>query len=99
MASAEALGIEPELEPPGSTDSSLPICLGIPAVTLGRGGKGYNIHSPQESFDPVDAYLASQRVFLTVLGLAGMADSVKPLLGKHPGYKYEFTGVLTPAMD
>lgn len=96
LASAEALGIEPELEPPGSTDSSLPICLNVPALTLGRGGKGYNIHSPQESFDPVDAYLASQRVFLTVLGLAGMADSVKPLLGKHAGYTYEFTGVPVP---
>jgi acetylornithine deacetylase/succinyl-diaminopimelate desuccinylase-like protein len=96
LASAEVLGIEPELEPPGSTDSSLPICLGVPAVTLGRGGKGYNIHSPQESFDPVDAYLACQRVFLTVLGLAGMTDKVKPLLGKHSGYTYEFTGVPVP---
>ena len=70
-----------------------------PAVTLGRGGKGYNIHSPQESFDPVDAYLAPQRVFLTVLGLAGMADSIKPLLGKHTEYTYEFIGVPAPESD
>ena len=98
-AATEALGITPELREPGSTDSSIPINLGVPAVTLGRGGKGNNIHSPQESFDPTDAYLASQRVFLTILGLAGIADGVKPLLVKSPGYTYEFTGVAAPEID
>ncbi len=79
-AATEAIGEKPDLKSPGSTDSSIPISLGIPALTLGRGGTGKGIHSPQESFDPTDAYLAVQRVFLTVLALAGMADGVDPLL-------------------
>jgi len=52
----------------------------VPALTLGRGGEGNGIHSPKESFDPTGAYLAVQRVFLTILALAGMAETVEPLL-------------------
>jgi acetylornithine deacetylase/succinyl-diaminopimelate desuccinylase-like protein len=95
-AAAEALRITPELQEPSSTDSSIAIYLGVPALTLGRGGKGYHIHSPKESFDPTDAYLSPQFVFLTILGLAGIADTVQPLLSKHPGYVYEFSGVMAP---
>ena len=91
-AATEAIGEAPLLREPGSTDSSLPISLGVPAITLGRGGKGNNIHSPQESFDPTDAYLAPQRVFLTILGLAGIAGRIEPLLAKSSGYADEFTG-------
>jgi acetylornithine deacetylase/succinyl-diaminopimelate desuccinylase-like protein len=79
-AATEALGETPRLKPPSSTDSSIPIHMGIPALTLGRGGHGNGIHSPQESFDPTGAYLAAQRVFLTILALAGMAEGVEPVL-------------------
>jgi len=79
-AATEAVGKKPELKPPGSTDSSIPISLGVPALTLGRGGKGNSIHSPGESFDPCDAYIAVQRVFLTALALSGMAGKTDPLL-------------------
>ena len=85
-AATEALGETPRLEPPSSTDSSIPINLGIPALTLGGGGKGNGIHSPQESFDPTGASLAVQRVFLTILALAGLADKTEPLLPKSSGY-------------
>lgn len=51
----------------GSTDSNLPISLGIPAVTLGGGGKGDSPHSLREWYEPVDAYLGPQMVLLTIL--------------------------------
>lgn len=86
-AATEAIGGIPLLELPGSTDSSIPISLGVPALTLGGGGKGTGIHSPQESFDPTDAYLAVQRVFLTILALTGMEGKTAPLLPKSSGYK------------
>lgn len=80
QAATEAIGKKAQLELPGSTDSSIPISLGIPALTLGAGGIGTGIHSLQESFDPTDAYLAVQRVFLTILSLAGIAGKTNPLL-------------------
>jgi tripeptide aminopeptidase len=82
-AATEAVGGTPRLEAPGSTDSSTPIGLGIPAVTLGGGGTGNGIHSPQESFDPAGAYIAAQRVFLTILAFAGIAGKTDPLLPKR----------------
>ena len=60
----------------------MPISLGIPAVTLGRGGKEDNNHAPNEWFDPTDAWLGPQRVFLTILGLMGVEGSSAPLLAK-----------------
>jgi acetylornithine deacetylase/succinyl-diaminopimelate desuccinylase-like protein len=50
-----------------STDSNLPISLGIPAVTLGGGGRGNNAHSLDEWFEPDDAFKGPQMVLLTVL--------------------------------
>jgi acetylornithine deacetylase/succinyl-diaminopimelate desuccinylase-like protein len=78
--STKALGLEPELEGPSSTDSNLPISLGIPAVTLGAGGKSGNGHSPSEWYDPTDAYKGPQQIFLTILGMAGVDGVSEPLI-------------------
>jgi tripeptide aminopeptidase len=83
-ASAEALGQKPKLAEPGSTDSNLPISLGIPAITVGGGGKDGGTHSPGEWFDPVDAYLGPQRIFMTIIGLVGMEGVSTPLLPRKP---------------
>ena len=91
-AATEAVGEKPRLEPPSSTDSSIPINLGVPALTLGGGGKGNGIHSPQEFFDPTGAYLAVQRVFLTILVLVGIAGKTEPLLPKNSGYEIASVG-------
>jgi tripeptide aminopeptidase len=88
-AAIQALGLKPELRPPSSTDSSVPIFLGVPAVTLGRGGIGKNVHSPSESYDPKDSYLAAQGALLLTLGYAGLAGKTEPLLGKGPDYKLD----------
>lgn len=81
-ASMQALGQKPSLGSGSSTDSNLPISLGIPAVTLGGGGKDDNNHSPSEWFDPTDAYLGPQGIFLTILGLTGVEGTSAPLLSK-----------------
>ncbi|MDH5605150.1 MAG: M20/M25/M40 family metallo-hydrolase, partial [Cyclobacteriaceae bacterium] len=44
MAATRFFGIAPRLST-GSTNSNLPIHLGIPAITLGRGGSGGGAHS------------------------------------------------------
>lgn len=79
-AATEALGLQPSLTQALSTDSNTAIDLGVPSLTLGRGGSGDNIHSPDEWYDPTDAYLGPQRIFLTILGLVGVEDVSTPLL-------------------
>jgi acetylornithine deacetylase/succinyl-diaminopimelate desuccinylase-like protein len=79
-ASTEAVGQKPKLGEPSSTDSNLPISLGIPAITVGGGGDSGNNHAPGEWFDPANAYLGPQRIFLTILGLVGMEGVNEPFL-------------------
>lgn len=78
---------------PGSTDSNVPISLGVPAVTIGSGGLGRDAHAPHESWDPVDAWHGVQYVFLTVAGAVGVDGISEPLLPEHPGYSYKFEGL------
>jgi len=63
---AAATGHKPTLAN-GSTDSNLPMSLGIPAVTLGHGGKSGDTHSRTEWFEPADAWKGPQTVLLTIL--------------------------------
>ena len=67
----KALGIKSELDA-GSTDSNIPISLGIPAITIDGGGLGRGAHSPDESWDATDSHLGSQRAFLAILGILGV---------------------------
>ncbi|MDQ0256849.1 acetylornithine deacetylase/succinyl-diaminopimelate desuccinylase-like protein [Evansella vedderi] len=83
LASTKAVGFEPSLGSPSSTDSNVPISLGIPAVTLGGGGEFGGAHTLEEYFDPTDAYYGPQQVLLTVLGLVGVEGVSEPLLEKR----------------
>jgi tripeptide aminopeptidase len=65
-----ALGLPVGLDE-GSTDANLPMSLGIPAITIGGGGKGTGAHSPAESFDTTDSWKGTDRVLLLVIALAG----------------------------
>jgi acetylornithine deacetylase/succinyl-diaminopimelate desuccinylase-like protein len=67
LRAAIATGHKPSLSL-SSTDSNLPISLGIPAVTLGGGGEGGNAHSLNEYFEPANAWKGPQMVLLTILG-------------------------------
>lgn len=49
-AAITALGLKPEHED-SSTDSNVPMSLGIPAVTIGAGGKGGRAHALDEWID------------------------------------------------
>jgi len=53
-----------------STDANIPLSLGIPAVSLGGGGKGGGSHTLSEWYDPSGRALGLKRLYLTVLALA-----------------------------
>jgi acetylornithine deacetylase/succinyl-diaminopimelate desuccinylase-like protein len=55
-----------------STDSNIPISLGVPALTIDGGGAGGGAHSLQEWFDTKDSHVGTQWALLLVLGLAGV---------------------------
>lgn len=63
-----------------STDSNQAMSLGIPAVTVGGGGEGGNWHSRSEWYRPAEAWLGPQSALLTVLTLAGLDGTSKPIL-------------------
>lgn len=67
-ASVVAMGGAPTFGA-GSTDSNVPMQLGIPAVTLGGGGVATRAHSLDESFDSTDSHLGPQAVLLTLVAL------------------------------
>lgn len=82
-AAGLAMGFRPILEGASSTDSNIPIHLGIPAVTLGGGGDFGGAHTLNEYYDPTDAHLGVQKILLTILGLTGLTAATKPLLPKR----------------
>jgi tripeptide aminopeptidase len=69
MAVTRYFGEEPYLSR-SSTNSNIPISLGIPAVTIGRGGIGSDNHSPTEWWLNQDGYKAIQRALLILLAEA-----------------------------
>lgn len=54
----------------GSTDSNVPMNMGIPAITIGGGGRGTGAHSLNEAFDTRDSYIGTQRALLLAVALA-----------------------------
>lgn len=70
-AADRALGIATELDS-GSTDSNIPISLGIPAITIDGGGKGFGAHALDERFDTTNSHLGTQRALLIALGIVGV---------------------------
>lgn len=81
--SVVAVGGEVKAVGASSTDSNLPISLGIPAVTLGSGGVGGGSHGPGEWYSPVNAWVGPQNTLLTVLSLVGVDGVTQPLLRKR----------------
>lgn len=59
----------------GSTDSNIPISLGVPAITIGRGGKSDNAHALDEWYinDETGA-LAIKLAMLILLAEAGLSN-------------------------
>jgi tripeptide aminopeptidase len=73
MAVTQWFGLQPQLGA-SSTDSNTPISLGIPAITIGRGGVGGNTHAPEEWWLDRESWKAVQRAMLVMLAEAGLAN-------------------------
>jgi acetylornithine deacetylase/succinyl-diaminopimelate desuccinylase-like protein len=69
MAVSRAMQIEEVLRE-GSTDSNVPMNLGIPAITISGGGAGTGAHSLGETFDGRDSWRGTQRALLLAVSLA-----------------------------
>jgi tripeptide aminopeptidase len=69
LAVSRALNITETLRE-GSTDSNVPMNLGIPAITISGGGTGSGAHSLGETFDAKDAWRGTQRAILLAVALA-----------------------------
>jgi tripeptide aminopeptidase len=65
----KALGLAVTLDE-GSTDSNIPMSLGIPAVTIDGGGRGTGAHSLGETFDTTNSWQGTQRATLLAIALA-----------------------------
>ncbi len=72
LATSEFFGA-PGATSRSSTNSNIPISLGVPAVTIGRGGIGGESHAPGEWWSNRDGHLAIQRALLLLLLEAGIA--------------------------
>jgi acetylornithine deacetylase/succinyl-diaminopimelate desuccinylase-like protein len=60
----------------GSTDANLPLSLGIPALAIGTGGTGGNIHTLEEWYDPTGREMALRRLLLLLLSSTQMAPQL-----------------------
>ena len=76
MAATEYFGEEPSLTR-GSTNSNIPISLGIPAVTLGRGGLGSDGHSLTEWWLNKNGADAIKLALLVTVAEAGLDKNRK----------------------
>lgn len=63
-------GLE-EILKTSSTDANYPISIGVPAITMSRGGISEDSHSPAESWQNVDGHVAIQIGLVTLLAEAG----------------------------
>jgi acetylornithine deacetylase/succinyl-diaminopimelate desuccinylase-like protein len=70
LEATRMLGFEPRLDQ-SSTDSNLPISMGIPAITLGAGGTSGFSHTLDEWYDPRDRDKGLKRGLLVILGMVG----------------------------
>ena len=65
----KALGFPVTLDE-GSTDSNIPMSLGIPAITIDGGGRGTGAHALDEAFDSTNSWQGTQRALLLAVALA-----------------------------
>ena len=69
IETTRVFGVEPRLDQ-SSTDSNLPISLGIPAITIGAGGTSGSSHTLAEWYDARNREKGLQRGLLLILALA-----------------------------
>lgn len=69
MAATRAAGREP-LSAIASTDANIPLSRGIPAITIGAGGRGGGAHTSDEWYENVDGPRGLSRALAIVVALA-----------------------------
>lgn len=69
LETSQVLGITAALTY-SSTDANIPISRGIPAITVGGGGRAGNAHAPDEWFEPEGSFRGVQRNLLLLVALA-----------------------------
>jgi acetylornithine deacetylase/succinyl-diaminopimelate desuccinylase-like protein len=74
-ASARHFGEQPRFGS-GSTDSNIPIAMGVPGITIGRGGAGTGAHSLNEWWMNRDAHVAIQHALSVMVAEAGLAGVI-----------------------
>jgi acetylornithine deacetylase/succinyl-diaminopimelate desuccinylase-like protein len=62
-----------------STDSNIPLSLGLEAITLGAGGTGGGAHTVHEWYDPAGRDQGLKRLALLILLLAGFPAATPSL--------------------
>lgn len=70
-AANQALGMDTLYIGAASTDANIPISLGIPAITVGWGGKGGGEHTIHEWYEHTESWKGPQRDLLLLLALSG----------------------------
>lgn len=73
ISATQIFGFEPSLTR-GSTNSNIPIAMGIPAVTIGRGGEGGGAHSLNEWWLNKNGAEAIKLALLLTVAEAGYAN-------------------------
>ena len=53
----------------GSTDANYPMSLGIPAITIDGGGRGFGAHALDETFDTTESVRGTERATLLAVAL------------------------------
>ena len=82
-ASLKAIGADTRSITAASTDSNLPMSLGIPAITLSSAGTGGGSHSLGEWYTPTSNWLGPQLSLVVSLALIGVEGVAEPLLQKR----------------
>ncbi len=70
-AANQALGMETLYIGAASTDANIPISLGIPAITVGWGGKGGGEHTIHEWYEHTESWKGPQRDLILLLAISG----------------------------
>ena len=72
VAATRLVGRRPELCT-ASTDANAAVAAGIPAIAIGAGGRGGDVHSPREWYDATDATRGVERALTIVATVARAA--------------------------
>ena len=75
MAATTYFGLEPVLAV-SSTNSNIPISLGVPAITIGSGGVGGDAHALSEWWVNDNQALGIKRALLILAAAAGLSELV-----------------------